>query len=139
MPKKKDVEFEEEPERKEPPVRKEHKYLRYDFSDAEMLQMGKELARVNERIGALEKDKEEVVSAIKAKISRSEGEGSHLSLCLNKGYEMRDIECVIEYHKPINGRKTITRTDTGEVVEETYMDSHEMQEQLPLESEAVTS
>lgn len=136
MPKKKDIEFAED--RQEPPVHKERKYLRYDFSDAEMLQMGKELARVNERIGALEKEKEEVVSAIKAKISRSEGEGAHLSLCLNKGYEMRDIECIVAFHSPRNGRKTITRTDTMEVVSEEPMDAHEMQEQLAIEEEVAS-
>lgn len=125
MPKKKDIEFAED--RQEPPVHKERKYLRYDFSDAEMLQMGKELARVNERIGALEKEKEE-----------SEGEGAHLSLCLNKGYEMRDIECIVAFHSPRNGRKTITRTDTMEVVSEEPMDAHEMQEQLAIEEEVAS-
>lgn len=138
MAKKQKIEFDDEPERQEPPVHKERKYLRYDFSDAEMLQMGKELARVNERIGALEKEKEEVVSAIKAKISRSEGEGAHLSLCLNKGYEMRDIECIVAFHSPRNGRKTITRTDTMEVVSEEPMDAHEMQEQLAIEEEVAS-
>jgi len=118
-----------------PPVYKTREYLRYDFTDAEMLEMGKGLARANERVGALEYEKEDVVSAIKARITRAESEGAALANGLNKGYEMRDIECIIAFHVPENGKKTITRTDSGEIVRVETMDAHEMQEQLPLREE----
>ncbi len=135
MPKKKDIEFADE--RKEPPIHKEDKWLRCDFTEPEMLDMGKRLARANERLDALAREKEEVVSAIKARASKIESEVSDLSQNLNKGYEYRDIECTVEYHKPENGKKTVTRLDTGELVEVTPMDAHEMQEQLPLQAEEV--
>jgi hypothetical protein len=130
-PKKNDVPAQEAP----PPVHKSREYLRYDFTDAEMLEMGKGLARANERVAALESEKDDVVSAIKARITRAESEGAGLAVALNKGYEMRDVECTVMFHVPADGKKTITRTDSGEIVRVEAMDAHEMQERLPLQPE----
>jgi uncharacterized protein (UPF0335 family) len=121
-----------------PLIHKTKEYLRYDFTEAEKLRMGLELAQCTERVAQLEAEKADVDSAIKARITKASSEGSALALALNKGYEMRNLECVVAFHVPANGKKTITRTDSGEVVRVDKMDAHEMQEQLPLGESAGT-
>lgn len=120
------------------PPQKERRWLRYDFTHDELFRMGKDLARETEKAEELTKAKEEVVSDFKARITAAEAQASRLSLCVNKGYEMRDIECLVTFHSPENGKKTFTRTDTGEIVATEFMDAAEMQEQLPLEKEAAS-
>lgn len=39
---------------------------------------------------------------------------STLSDKVASGYEMRDVQCLIDYHTPERDKKTLTRTDTGE-------------------------
>lgn len=116
-------------------MRTESRYLRHDFTDVELSSMGRELAQVHKRVATLTKEKEDVVSAIKAKVTAAENRAANLAQSLNEGYEMRPTECTVEFHKPNDGFKTITRTDTGEIVDVEKMDAHEMQEQLPLQPE----
>jgi hypothetical protein len=118
-----------------PPVHKTHEYVRYDFSEAEMLRMGRDLARATERIASLEAEKNDIVTAIKARITAATSEAAGLSLALNKGYEMRNVDCTVSFHVPGNGKKTTARVDTGEVIRVEAMDADEMQEQLPLSEE----
>jgi hypothetical protein len=53
-----------------------------------------------------------------------------LSNNINMGWEMREIECVVEFHKPRQGVKRIIRLDTGEIVREQQMSGGELQEKL---------
>jgi hypothetical protein len=48
----------------------------------------------------------------------------------NQNEKRREIECVVEFHKPKQGVKTIIRLDTGEVVREQQMSGGELQEKL---------
>lgn len=41
-----------------------------------------------------------------------------LSIKVSDGFEMRDIQCWVEYNKPSTGQKQITRIDTAEVFTE---------------------
>ena len=43
---------------------------------------------------------------------------SSLSDKVASGYEMREVTVMIDYHLPVRGKKTLTRTDTGEQWEE---------------------
>src|SRR5262249_33052623 len=45
-------------------------------------------------------------------------------------WENRDVECLVEFHKPVVGQKTTIRTDTGEIVAVEDMTEDEKQERL---------
>jgi hypothetical protein len=36
-----------------------------------------------------------------------------LSRQVSDGWELREVECEVEYHKPDKGKKTVTRKDTN--------------------------
>ncbi len=104
---------------------------RYRFSDAELLQIGKELAEQNSELSALEQDKKRVVADFGAKISAKE---SDVSIAVNKiqtGYEWRDLACTIHYNTPKAGKKRVIRDDTNEQVDERDMTPDELQMELP--------
>jgi hypothetical protein len=119
-----------------PPPIKTKRYLRHDFTEPEMLDMGKRLAQTAERVATLNAELDDIKLAFKSKIGAAENLAASLSQSINKGYEMRDTECVVTFHQPAVGQKTTSRLDTGAVVEVEKMDAHEMQERLPLNDAA---
>ena len=119
---------------KTPPiVTKSCKHMcRYQFNDAELLAIGKELAEFNEQLDAIEQDKKRVVSDFAAKIASRE---SDVSLAVNKirsGYEYRDLPCTVRFHQPKAGKKEIVRDDTKEIVATQDMTESDLQALLPL-------
>lgn len=110
---------------------KVEKYLKYTFTPAEMEEMSKALARTVQDAVALEGRKTMAVAAFKADIEEKTGKVKSLARMVNDGHEYRNIECEVKLHTPQKGYKTITRKDTGEVVEEVAMTDQEKQEQLP--------
>ena len=106
---------------------------RYKFNDAELLQIGKELAEHNSELSALEQDKKRVVADFGAKIT---GKEATVSIAVNKiqsGYEWRDLPCTIHYNTPKTGKRRIIRDDTGAQVDERDMTPDELQMELPVE------
>jgi hypothetical protein len=59
-------------------------------------------------------EKKSVVSQYKSQIDAIDAELSNISSKVANGYEMRKVECEIQYHKPEQGKKTIIRKDTNE-------------------------
>jgi hypothetical protein len=106
-------------------------YLKYSFSDAELLNLSKTLAKHNQDLAEIEGQKKRVMADFGAKIQGEESNIGELSRKVSSGYEFRNIECVVTYHDPTQGKKTIVRTDTGEVVRVDVMSHSELQEQLP--------
>lgn len=108
------------------------KCLRYEFTQPEILELGKQLAEANSRLARIESDKKRVVADFGSQISNQQSAIQSMSQNISSGYEMRQIQCRVFFHTPSEGRKTIARLDTGEIVEVVEMTDDEMQEALPL-------
>ena len=105
-------------------------FLRYDFSQDEMTRLSRDLALAVRK-------REQAQNALKAAQAQFkqqiEAETANIALFANfvsMGYEMRNIDCMVNFHQPEPGRKQIWRMDTGELVREEKMRRDEMQEQL---------
>jgi hypothetical protein len=116
-------------------IKKVTEYLRHEFSDAELLEMGSEQAQAHSRLGEIELEFDSVKSSFKSRTAAVEATIGTLSRNINNRFEMRLIECVLEYDKPHVGAVTYIRTDTGEVVRERPMTDKERQMDLPLDGE----
>lgn len=114
-------------------------YLRYEFTRDELEDKSKELARHTLERGRLEQNKKEVDSQLKAQIEAETSQIALLAGHINMGHESRMIDCAILWHNPKNGRATICRIDTGEVVRERAMTYDELQDRLPFHNTAETT
>ena len=54
----------------------------------------------------------------KGKIDTCKSVISDLSRKISDGYEEREIECSVTYHKPEQGKKTIVRSDNSQIMVE---------------------
>lgn len=114
-------------------IRTVTEYLKYEFTDAELLVFAKQFALETQKKSAAEELQKEVVSQIKAEIAGHDKEVQRLSRFINQGYEYRNVECDVLFHEPEPRKKTIRRKDTGEMVKVLTMDESELQEFLPFE------
>lgn len=79
------------------PIRKENYNFQYNFSQEELHEKSKELARAcNERV-KLEEQKKSVTSDFKAKIDSKSAEVNILSGHISNGYEWLTKTCDVEY------------------------------------------
>ncbi len=88
--------------------------LKCEFSDAEMLELGRDLSIKSQELRNLEEQKKSVVSEYGSRMTIAKEQISSLSDKVASGYEMRDISCLVDFHVPERGKKQFTRTDTGE-------------------------
>lgn len=112
-------------------------FLPYHFREDEMLDKGKEMARISSEVTALQNEKKAVMADFKAKIDKKNAEIGLLGEHINNGYEHRYIDCTMTYNTPNTGMKTITRNDTGEIVRKLTMTADEMQLDFEFEQEGV--
>jgi hypothetical protein len=105
-------------------------YLRYQFSEEETREIAKHLALSVTNKTRAEEEQKSAVAQFKQRIELEVAMIQRLSNNINMGWEMREIECVVEFHKPKQGIKTIIRLDTGEIVRELKMSGGELQEKL---------
>jgi hypothetical protein len=89
--------------------------LRYDFTAVEIHDLSLELAKKTKELSALTEEKKTVVSQYGARLNEVKATTNKLSNQVSDGWEFRDIECTVEYHKPQQGKKTIIRKDTDKV------------------------
>ena len=94
------------------------KLLRWNFTDAELNQMGQDLASSLDAIKQLEMQMKSSKKDYERKISLEEQSVSSFTSKLNAKHETREVECKVELHTPVEGKKTITRLDTFESWEE---------------------
>ncbi len=106
-------------------------WLRYDFSKAELEDFSKELARHTLERSRLEQQKKEVDAQLKATIEAETTQIAVLAGNVNTGHMQRMIDCAVLWHNPRNGRATIVRIDSGEIVRERAMTYEELQDRLP--------
>lgn len=108
--------------------------LQYKFTEEEINGLAKQLAYQNKEIEQLKADKKATVSDFDNKIKVSEAMIMSLSGNITNGYEYRKIDCEIFMNNPVNGKKRIVRSDTGEEWTE-KMTAEELQERMFEEEE----
>lgn len=102
------------------------KELECELSDAEMLVLGKELARANTDLEEQEERKKEVTKQLAADVEAARNTAVSLSRRLNRGTEYRKVECR-EVSDVVMLMVHTYRTDTGELVTKRVMEPHERQ------------
>lgn len=108
------------------------KSLSCNLTDEELLSYSKELAKASQDKEGTDRKRKEVADDYKAQITKLDAEISILSRKIGNGYEHRDIECYW-IHDWAVGRKSLIRTDTGEIVQTAIIEESEKQNKLPLE------
>ena len=116
-----------------PETKRTEEYLRYNFTDTEITDYAKLLARSNQEYSALEETKKRVTKELAASLEEKQGEVLKFSRLINNGHEYRMLLCTLTFDDPKRGEKTVRRDDSGEVVKVMRMSEEEMQIKLPLE------
>jgi hypothetical protein len=111
-------------------VKKETHHLRCEFSEEELKDFSKVLARETQSLATAEEEKKVATAQFAERIARHKASTSQMSRNINNGYEMRMVQCEVLLDKPIRGTARIVRLDTGEVVKERVMTPEEMQMEL---------
>lgn len=91
----------------------EKKLLRYDFTAPEIHDLSMQLANENRKLNGLKEEKKSVNSQWTASINASLATVNKLSNQVADGYEFREVECEVQFHKPEQGKKTYKRKDGG--------------------------
>lgn len=91
----------------------EKRNLRYDFSAPEIYDLSMQLANETKKLQSLNEEKKSVTSQYAARINEVKAATNKISNQVADGYEIREVECDVDYHTPSQGTKTITRRDTG--------------------------
>lgn len=94
------------------------KQFQYDFTEAEAHALAIDLAEGIKKLKAITAEKKEVVKKYTRDRDKVKLACDVLSVKVSDGFEMRDVQCWIEYNKPSSGQKQITRFDTAEVLTE---------------------
>jgi hypothetical protein len=100
----------------------EKRYLRYDFSAVEVHDLSMSMANKTQEFASIEGEKKAITSQFSSKLNILKESINSLADKVASGYEMREVECDIQYHKPEQGKKTYIRKDTGAKIVE-KMDS----------------
>jgi hypothetical protein len=96
----------------------EKRYLRYDFSAVEVHELSVDMANKTQQIANTEQEKKSATSQFTSKLNTLKQDVGSLANKVASGYEIREVMCDIEYHKPTQGYKTLTRKDNGQKIEE---------------------
>jgi hypothetical protein len=78
----------------------------------------------------LDEERKVVMRQLAERKKRLQAEEIRLDSVCNQKWENRDVECLVDFHKPVVGQKTTIRTDTGEIVGVEDMTEDEKQERL---------
>lgn len=95
-----------------------YKDLRYDFTEVELHDLSVELANKTKELKQVTEEKKKANSNYTKTINGIKAHCDELSIQVSDGFEYRPIECEVEYHKPSQGTKTVTRKDNGETFTE---------------------
>jgi hypothetical protein len=101
----------------------EKRSLKYLFTDAELLIIGRYSAELHSQHCAMEDDKKRVVSDFSARLAGIEAEQGIAARKIASGYEHRNIECRVILDAPARGQKTLIRMDTEEASIEMMTDA----------------
>lgn len=90
--------------------------LRYDFTAVEIHDLSVQLANKTKELSAITEEKKSVNSQFTARINEVKAATNKLSNQVSDGFEYREIDCEVKFHKPEQGKKTLIRKDTDKVV-----------------------
>lgn len=90
--------------------------VRYDFTASEIHDLSMDLANKTKELSAISEEKKSATSQFTARINEAKAATNKLSNLVTDGFEYRDVECEVQYHKPEQGKKTFIRLDTSKVV-----------------------
>jgi hypothetical protein len=96
----------------------EKRYLRYDFSAIEVHDLSVEMANKTQQIQNTEQEKKSATSQFTSKLNTLKESVNSIANKVASGYEIREVECDIQYHIPTQGFKTLTRKDDGQKIVE---------------------
>jgi hypothetical protein len=105
--------------------------LKYSFSRDEIVDIARQQADSAFSRNELEAQLDSIKADFKGRLGLLETSIDKAQRKIRDGYEMREIECEVQFHTPEDGQKRIVRLDTGEEVAIEYMLPHERQEILP--------
>lgn len=112
------------------PNKRTQEFLKYHFSDSEIVTMARESARVQSEKQDLENRLAELRKKFAGDIAAKDTVIERLTNAINNGYEYREIDCGIFYDQPEPGSAQIMRFDTGEIIKTRRMDQNETQKSL---------
>jgi hypothetical protein len=115
-------------------ITKETLCLRHSFTTKEQLEMGSELAQAHNRLLDIEEEEKVMKKQIAERKASVESKVGSLSRSLGTGFEMRNIDCDLEYDQPNVGEVTYRRRDNGEYVKHRAMTEAERQMDHPLDT-----
>ncbi len=118
----------EQPE-KNKKIEYEKRWCKYEFIADELKDIAGSLAIKNQEEEEIEGEKKAVTSAFKERTERVKGEIRIAARLYKDGYEMRDIECVVERDFD-TGEVRYIRTDTGQVAHTSKMTMVERQRRI---------
>ena len=101
--------------------------VKHTFTQVELAELADRMAQAAARVYEIERQKSEQAAHYSAELKTANLATTELVTKYNLRYEMRDVECRVEYDKPEPGYKTYVRTDTGESVRDAPMTPAERQ------------
>ena len=108
------------------------RHLRVHYTDAERLELGKQLAGVHQDLSQTNNDFDSVKTDFKARITGHEAKISDLSHKVSSGFRVEEVKCLWQMEVLSKHVKTLVRVDTFEVVETCDMTEVDKQVELPL-------
>ncbi len=105
------------------------KWCKYEFTAHELRDIAEKLAIKTQELEQVEDEKKAVMSSYKERIERIQSDMKKAASLYKDGYEMRDIECVVDRNFE-TGEVRFIRTDNGIVVHTEKMTMAERQQRL---------
>lgn len=93
------------------PTKNITRLLKYDFSDTQLEEMSTTVFENIDSVVKLKAEKKETNRDFSDRIKTLEQTNIEFGHLIQEGHEYRDIACEVEYNKPTDGKKTITRMD----------------------------
>jgi hypothetical protein len=112
-------------------------YIKRDLpvtlTETELLQKAREAAKLQQDKVSAEEQAKSAAATYKDKISGAQSNINILSRDISNGYEYRQVDCYweMDYKKQ---KKSLIRTDTGEVVKTEDISASEMQKEMDLQA-----
>ena len=106
--------------------------LRCNFTDAEKMKLGSDLAEALNNLEALDDEESTIKTAMKSKRSLQEATVGTLARSLSAGLTMRPVKCRLVYDDPNPNEVSTYRTDSEELVKTRPFSVTERQADLPL-------
>lgn len=111
-------------------ILKSTEYLRHDFTQPELLELGGQLAEAYQSLDQIENEEAAIKAQIKERKSGVQLKIGTLSRNISARFDMQNVECRWDYGKPNAGEVSCFRIDTGAFVKARAMTGQERQEEI---------